>query len=366
MKTKLYKYEEMLLELLCSSLKQRKTDASLFVNVTPLEWKKCYRLAQQQGVLALAWDGMLSLPENERPPFEQYIAWAADVAEHEERYKRYCATIARLTDYYADHGIVTMQMKGVGLSTYYPVPEHREGGDIDIFTRSADTSRMSDEEANALADNLIQNQGIEVNRTSYKHSVFYYDRIPVENHKCYLNVRSVKLSVPVEKELKKVDTPVEASLLNGKYKINIPGDEFNSLFVSFHAIQHIGSGLCLHHLCDWACILNRCGLKIPDTLTDRRYRRLLSMFNTFAARFLGCKSYSTCSEEELDTFFKIIMREHKPRKIQAHNPAVILTKKLSRFSHYALIRKKMLGESITVRVIKSIKYHLREPKTLLS
>ncbi|MCS3155123.1 nucleotidyltransferase family protein [Phocaeicola dorei] len=43
-------------------------------------------------------------------------------------------------------------MKGVGLSTYYPIPSHREGGDIDIFTYSADHSRKSDAEANLLAD----------------------------------------------------------------------------------------------------------------------------------------------------------------------------------------------------------------------
>ena len=366
MKIKLYKYEEMLFELLSSSLNKKKANASLFENITSLEWQKCYHLAQKQGVLALAWDGVVSLSENTRPPFDIYIKWAADVAEYEERYTRYCSTIAELTDFYASHGILTMQMKGVGMSTYYPVPEHREGGDIDIFTRSADTLLMSDEEANILADKLIKQQGIEVKRTSYKHSVFRYKGIPVENHKCYLNVQSVKMSVPIEKELKKVDDPVEVSVLNGKYKINIPNDEFNTLFVSCHAMQHIGSGLCLHHLCDWACILNKCGMKIPDTLNDRHYVRLLSMFNAFAARFLGCSVTSNCSEKDLDMFFHVIMRRRTIRKIESRNPLVLLAEKTSRFYHYAFLRKKMLGESISVRMIKSIIYHIGNPKTLFS
>lgn len=55
----------------------------------------------------------------------------------------------------------------MGLSTYYPIPSHREGGDIDIFTYSADHSRKSDAEANRLADRLMEEKGIEVD---FEHS----------------------------------------------------------------------------------------------------------------------------------------------------------------------------------------------------
>ena len=36
-----------------------------------------------------------------------------------------------------------------------------------------------------------------------------------------------------------------------------------------HLAQHYARGLALHHLCDWACLLNRYGLHIPeDTLSN--------------------------------------------------------------------------------------------------
>ena len=90
---------------------------------------------------------------------------------------------------YATHGIRTVQLKGVGLSALYPVPSHREGGDLDIYTFSADASKLTDGQANALADELMRRQGIDVKMRSYKHSNFRYRDVPVESHKCFLNVQ---------------------------------------------------------------------------------------------------------------------------------------------------------------------------------
>lgn len=91
-------------------------------------------------------------------------------------------------------------MKGVGLSTYYPIPSHREGGDIDIFTYSADHSRKSDAEANRLADRLMEEKGIEVDlEHSEKHSMFYYKGIPIENHKTFINSETYHIAVKMDK-----------------------------------------------------------------------------------------------------------------------------------------------------------------------
>ena len=74
----------------------------------------------------------------------------------------------------------SVQLKGVGFANNYPIPSHREGGDIDIFTYSADSSGLSDREANSLADKLMRGRGIEVDFShSQKHSMFYYKGIPI-------------------------------------------------------------------------------------------------------------------------------------------------------------------------------------------
>ena len=356
----------MLFALLRSSLTQNTADASVFENATPDDWRKCYRLAEDHGVKALAWDGVVTLPRDKRPEKQLYLNWALAVEKYEQMYAHYCRTIAKLTDFYAQHGIATMQMKGVGFSTYYPHPEHREGGDIDIFTRSLDTSKMSDEEANALADKLMQDQGIEVERTSFKHSIFYYDGVPIENHKCYLDIEFMEMAVPVEKALKKVDSCRKVHLLNDECEIYIPSDAFNTLFISFHAIQHLVGAVTLHHMCDWACVLNRCGMELPPELTDKRYLRVLSMFNSFASRFLGSEAPTSCSENDLDLMFWILLRYNISTTITSTNPLGILIQKGSRFYKFLKTRKDLAGRPMMPEIIAKISEKIHRPNTIFT
>ena len=141
---------QMLLALLRASLHERDVEMSFFESASPEDWKLCYRIAAEQGVMALAWDGVMKLPKALQPPLAVKISWASGVEAYEQKYLRYCRAVDEVSRFYAGHGIATMQMKGVGFSTLYPVPCHREGGDIDIYTYSADLSRMSHMEANQL------------------------------------------------------------------------------------------------------------------------------------------------------------------------------------------------------------------------
>lgn len=181
----------MLFALLRASLHGRAVERSFFQRASSHDWWQCYNLSASQGVMALAWDAVMRLPDNLLPPFELKLTWAARVEAYEEKYDRYCRTAVELSEFYAGHGIAMMQLKGVGFSRIYPVPSHRQGGDIDIYIFSARKNLMTDDEANSLANRLIQEQGIEVDfEHTEKHSVFFYKGIPVENHRTLLNAHS--------------------------------------------------------------------------------------------------------------------------------------------------------------------------------
>ena len=109
---------------------------------------------------------------------------------------------------------------------------------------SLDTTRMSDEEALALAEKLMEERGIEVDREhSKKHNTFRYRGIMIENHKAFLNVYNTHEAVSLEKYLHEHSEPVEVALLGGEYPISVPSDAFNAVFIGFHAAQHYGNGL---------------------------------------------------------------------------------------------------------------------------
>jgi len=364
---KLQTHEQMLFALLRMSLQGREVETEFFRQSSADDWKECYLLASRQGVMALAWDGVLRLPTELMPPKALKITWGMAVEAYEKQYERYCSTIDDLSARYASRGIRTVQLKGVGLSAYYPIPSHREGGDIDIYTYSADVGMMMDKEANTLADRLMEEQGIEVDMHSLKHSKFYYKGIPVENHKAFLNVEKYRQAIEAERKLKRLLNPQDTVLMDGKYHCMTPSLEFNLLFVAFHAAQHYGAGLALHHLCDWAVLLNRWAQPLPPTclLDDRSFNQAVAALSCLCNRYLGA---SIPLDEEPDWVDEMLESILYPKFVIGYVPVKgklnILSYKLRRFMYIHRLNNQVLDWPMWKHVWESVVNYLREPETI--
>lgn len=356
--------EEMLFALLRSALKATPANPALFADVPPSVWQDCHKLAVEQGVMALAWDGVQTLPADVQPPKALKLSWALAAESYEKRYRRYCHTLAELSDFYRTHGITTVQLKGVGLSTYYPVPSHREGGDIDIFTYSSDPQRRSDAEANRLADRLMEEKGIAVDMEhSEKHSVFYYKGIPVENHKTFINVETYRVAVKMDRLLRELLQPVPAEL-EGGCTVLVPSAPFNTVFLAFHAAQHYARGLALHHLCDWACLLNRYGLHIPREVTDLRFRNMMLAMTRLCNLYLGTSVPVRGGEGLAEEILHEIIRPPYSPSVPAKTRWGILVYKTRRMLHTHRACNSVLRISLCRWVWNSVLLHLRFPHTI--
>lgn len=280
---------QMLLALLGRALGGDEIPTTLFKDSTESDWKSCYKLAVGQGVMAIAWDGVTTLPPSMFPPRALKLEWALAVDRYEQRYAHYCRTVHELTELFRPHGIGLMQLKGVGYSTCYPIPSHREGGDIDIRLYSLDLSQMNDEEARLKGEQLMRERGIHVSCDhSEKHNEFHYNGILIESHKSFLNTYNTPEAHAMEEFLHKQSEPVEATLLEGEYSINVPSDSFNAVFIGFHAAQHYIQGLALHHLCDWACMLKRGGLQLlPTEVMSHKVMRFIYALTGLCHDYLG-------------------------------------------------------------------------------
>ncbi len=364
MTMKLNLIEERLFALLRGGLQTAVVDSALFADMSTKAWQDCYRLAAKHGVMAIVWDGVQALPAGLQPPRVLKLTWALAVQDYEERYSRYCRTIDELSRFYAQHGITTVQMKGVGLSACYPVPAHREGGDIDIFTYSADLTQMSDKEANTLADSLMKQQGIEVGMHSVKHSNFYYNGVPIENHKRFLNVELYKLAAKTDPLLRQLLQP-QPTLLDGKYEVLTPSVAFNTIFIAFHAAQHYGSGLALHHLCDWACLIHKYGLHLPEEVTDRRLLRMIHALTTLCNRYLGTSVPADVESETLaDEILSEILYPPYSVTVPAYGKWGILSYKMRRLLHRRRLSDRVLGRSLADALWNSFVAHIRRPETI--
>lgn len=353
---------QMLFALLRASLNSTDPETSYFQNSTDEEWKKCYHLAVRQGVMALAWDGAAKLPKEIQPPLAVKLNWATAVEQYEQRYNRYCKAIAELSEYYRQNNISTMQIKGVGFSTLYPIPSHREGGDIDIYTYSATPGTLSHKEANELADNLISQQGIEVDTSYPKHSSFYYNNIPVENHKIFVNVKDYREAPLINQTLIKEMNPQKTELPVGT--ILTPSPTFNTLFIAVHAFQHYGSGLALHHLCDWAVILNNYGLNIPGCITGKKLLNGFAALTTLSNQYLGTNVTVTGGNKIAREMLKEILSPEYSANNPSTNRLGIVVYKTKRLLYSHRIKNRILTMSLTKRILGSIEFHIKKPETI--
>ena len=364
-KTRLDIHEKMLLALLKASLNVHIPDLVWFEAAKPEDWKECAQLAKRQGVLALAWDGVCRLPENLQPYTDLKISWALAVEKYEKKYAHYCETVNELSTFYREHGISMVQLKGVGLSTYYPVPSHREGGDIDIYTYSSDTDILSHEEANRLADCLMLENDIDVERDRPKHTHFRFHDITIENHTTFLDIERSPVSAKVEVLLSKILSPRQVELIGG-HNIMIPSDDFNVLFVAFHAIQHYGCGLSLHHLCDWACLIKRFGLTLQNVIDDSHLMKGIVTMTSLCNEYLGTDVKVDADHRLMNEMLYEIFNPFDESAMPETGALDRLVFKCKRFEHKVRTRNRFIytplwrNKEFWEKVKKSIKWHFNK------
>ncbi len=363
MRIDLNRTENLLFSLLKASLTGKADEGKNWASYTDEDWKSCYQLAVKHGVMAVAWDGIMTLPPQLHPPKGIKLPWGLAVQKYEERYRIYCRTAEELSSFYAENGISMIQLKGVGLSPYYPVPSHREGGDIDIYTYSSDRSRLSDSEANRLADKLMQDKGIEVEEANRKHSNFYYKGISIENHKSFLDLDVNRIADYMDNLLLEIMDPREVGLCDSKYRVSVPSPEFNAVFLSFHAGQHYCSGLRVHHLFDWACLLRKYGLPLSSKVYDRKFLNFVYALTELCNILLGTEVDVPADEKLTREVYEQLMRPRFSGKAPENRIGIILYKTAKFFyTHYKSSR--IFSKPLYKVIWNSITFHIRNPKTI--
>lgn len=215
-----------------------------------VSWQELYALARKQGVLALAFDGLMKLFEQDGEfaksfPQPLKLQWINAVFSIERRYDHSLEVCAELAERWSDEGIETLCLKGLAFSAYYPQPNHRECGDFDCY--------LFDDYAkgNAIARDL----GAKVDESMYKHSEMLYRKVMVENHRFIVAVRGGKKVKQLQQLLDDIARNEVRESLFGT-KILSPSPMFNALFLNYHALTHfLSEGIRLRHIVDWALFL---------------------------------------------------------------------------------------------------------------
>ena len=190
-------------------------------------WWSLFRLLQKNRVAALCYGAAAAAGA----PRAVLMPW---LAEHEKAvdWHRYQRQVQQeIADTMAKHGIETLVLKGTHLAQYYPRPEEREFGDLDLYFYDRH------KEADRVAREVLR---VEVGNDAHHHSKYNYRGVTVESHYDFLNVHYPPSNRRYEALLKQLST------------LNSQLSTFEVLFLLRHMACHFASSrITLRDLVDW-------------------------------------------------------------------------------------------------------------------
>ena len=114
--------------LVCTGAK-----ASLSRCFTEEQWYGALTLAQEQTVEGVLLSAMERLPEEQRPPKLVLLQWIGSVQMLEPYSIKMSEASDCVVKYFRENGFACNILKGSAVARYYPQPERRSSGDVDVW-----------------------------------------------------------------------------------------------------------------------------------------------------------------------------------------------------------------------------------------
>ncbi|GAB6122634.1 nucleotidyltransferase domain-containing protein [Dysgonomonas termitidis] len=307
---------EMLFLLLKLSLNMNKDEVEysshVLKNNKNENWKQLFNLSIRQGVLLLSYEGIQYLPASLQPPRNLKLRWCVNVVKGKERYDHYKEVITKLSGLFFNNNLKLVLIKGITIAELYPVPSLRESGDIDICLL----------EKAGQVDNLLETLGVRKEKGIPKHTTFFIDGIPIENHYTFFDTsltfrRERQLYQKMENILKGMLSEESYISINENNIFQLP-PQAAALYIIGHTFRHF---CCLdtniRQLCDWTIFFSKYKNNIDYELLSSQVCELglndfVSHINDFCFLKLGFRPYFMASPK-MDTkaelmILKTIMR----------------------------------------------------------
>ena len=216
------------------------------------DWAKVARTAKIQSALGLAGDVMLSdsgiasaMSSDLKTKIKTFMM--ANIMTHGKLNNVLVKVVSELDA----AGIPSVLLKGQGLAQYYPKPELRQCGDIDLYVglqRYADSYDI----LRPLATEIEDRKALEVG----KHYDFFVGKVAVEIHRYSDRYPTPKLDrIYQEVSLEGLGKNLVPIQFSG-VEVMTPSDEYNAFYIFSHLFHHfLINGLGARQLCDWMLFL---------------------------------------------------------------------------------------------------------------
>lgn len=216
-----------------------------------VRWGEVCRLAAEQGVLGIAFDGLskrLAFSGERIAGEELYYSWLGRVMLLEQEYDKHCGLVRDLSALLSENGIRMLLLKGVACSLNYPNPHHRSVGDIDIYCF----------EQGVEANRVFASKGIRVEEHLGHHSRLVIDGVSIENHHLLMDEDNYLSNRKFESEIQDLLSHDIVKAEIGGAEVLVPGPTL----MTVHLLRHCGMDFAsnttnLRQMLDYALLVNR-------------------------------------------------------------------------------------------------------------
>lgn len=247
-----------------------------------VDWTEMMHYSSKQGVLGVAFGAIEHLSAEDRPHIDFIMDWMRQITYLESINKVHKDIIAEIATFLQNHDIRMLLLKGYGLSLFWPKPDSRSIGDIDIYTfgKWEETDRV-----------ICQELGIKSNTSHHKHSELHYKGKTIENHYEFLNVHAHRSTAEIENILhEELNAYPDKEIPNLYY----PSARFNALYLLRHSGEHFASkNMKLRLVLDWAFFVQANTIDwqwLLQTLDRVGMKQYLAVVNAICTRYLGFSS----------------------------------------------------------------------------
>lgn len=221
-------------------------DMEALQGVSGEDWRLLFEISREQGVSAVVFNKIKTLPKEVAPPREVLLKWYSQAAFVEQQITKMFSRAAEFAEKMYDNGIPVVVLKGLAFGVYYPNPMSRECGDLDCFMLGKGKE----------GDVVTIKIGGAVEDGGYKHCHMNYKGLTIENHYYLTNFNNTTKGRYTERYLQQL-IKENHTKIQGTHLLN-PSPDFNAFFLIKHAQMHfILEGINIRHLLDWAFFLRK-------------------------------------------------------------------------------------------------------------
>lgn len=195
-----------------------------------------FRMARQQALIGVCYEGICRVPEPQRPPQDILDAWrklTEKIARIHQLHLQRTEEMIPILERLGLHGCL---LKGTALSRLYPVPERRMCGDVDVWVAGTDRTILKALEAAYQPYDIVYQEC----------KVDFFPDVEVEIHfhpgKMYNPFLNARMQRYLEQE-----TPIRDGVT-----LTMPSPRFDAVYCMAHMFHHyLEGGIGLRQMMDY-------------------------------------------------------------------------------------------------------------------